>query len=95
MKCQNCGKRDATVHLTEIKDKKKVEMHLCDQCAEEKGITHKQHFANISELLQTLGATDASRKKPKVPSVKCPNCGTMNYAIRWYCENCEATLASL
>ena len=32
MKCENCNKQ-ATVHLTEIKNGKKVEKHLCEQCA--------------------------------------------------------------
>lgn len=75
MKCQNCGKRDATVHLTEIKNKKKIEMHLCEQCAQEKGITHKPHLPAISELLQTLSAAEKARKKQKGPAIKCPKCG--------------------
>ena len=32
MKCDNCNKQ-ATVHLTEIKNGKKIEKHLCEQCA--------------------------------------------------------------
>ena len=32
MKCDNCNK-PATVHLTEIKNGKKIEKHLCEQCA--------------------------------------------------------------
>jgi len=32
MKCDNCNK-PATVHLTEIKSGKKIEKHLCEQCA--------------------------------------------------------------
>ncbi len=32
MKCDNCNK-PATVHLTEIRNGKKVEKHLCEQCA--------------------------------------------------------------
>ena len=32
MKCDNCNKT-ATVHLTEIKHGKKIEKHLCEQCA--------------------------------------------------------------
>ena len=34
MKCDNCNKA-ATVHLTEIKSGKKIEKHLCEQCAHE------------------------------------------------------------
>lgn len=36
MLCQVCNKRTATVHFTQIVNNKKVEMHLCQQCAEEK-----------------------------------------------------------
>jgi len=43
------------------------------------------------ELLTVNQTIDAIKKK----TIKCPRCGTMNYAIRWYCENCEATLTSL
>ncbi len=42
-------------------------------------------------LLTVDQALDALGKK----TVRCPVCGTMNFAIRWYCENCEATLTSL
>jgi hypothetical protein len=34
MKCDKCNKT-ATVHLTEIKSGKKIEKHLCEQCAAE------------------------------------------------------------
>ena len=34
-KCQRCGQRAATVHLTEIDDDEKRELHLCDQCAQQ------------------------------------------------------------
>ncbi len=43
------------------------------------------------KILTVNQTIDAIKKK----TVKCPNCGTMNYAIRWYCENCEATLTTL
>ncbi|HUU26614.1 MAG TPA: hypothetical protein VM123_02275 [archaeon] len=45
-------------------------------------------FQKVLTVDQTI---DAIKKK----TVKCPVCGTMNYAIRWYCENCEATLTAL
>jgi len=44
-----------------------------------------------SQALSINETIDAIKKK----TVKCPSCGTMNYAIRWYCENCEATLTAL
>jgi protein arginine kinase activator len=35
MLCQICQKRPATVHYTQIVDGKKVELYLCEQCANE------------------------------------------------------------
>ena len=33
-----CGKNPATVHFTEIHDNKMSEIHVCERCAEEKGL---------------------------------------------------------
>ena len=50
MKCDNCNK-PATVHLTEIKNGKKIEKHLCEQCAaQNEGLAVKSHTP-INELL--------------------------------------------
>ncbi len=35
--CQECQKRSATVHFTKIINGEKMEVHLCEQCAHEKG----------------------------------------------------------
>ena len=32
MQCQICNKNDATIHLTEIADGVRTEMHICEQC---------------------------------------------------------------
>lgn len=37
MLCQNCQKRQASVHLTKIVNGEKTELYLCEQCAREKG----------------------------------------------------------
>ncbi|WPX07977.1 UvrB/UvrC motif-containing protein [Anaerocellum danielii] len=37
MLCENCGKRPATVHYTQIINGVKTEMHLCEVCAKQKG----------------------------------------------------------
>ena len=38
MLCQNCHKNEATVHLTQIVDGKVAKFHLCEACAEKKGV---------------------------------------------------------
>jgi protein arginine kinase activator len=50
LKCDNCNK-PATVHLTEIRNGKKIEKHLCEQCAaQNEGLPVKSHTP-INELL--------------------------------------------
>ena len=50
LKCDNCNK-PATVHLTEIRNGKKIEKHLCEQCAAlNEGLPVKSHTP-INELL--------------------------------------------
>ena len=44
MLCQRCKKTTATVHVTDLVGEPK-ELHLCDECAEEEGITPHHHNA--------------------------------------------------
>ncbi|RBW67725.1 UvrB/UvrC motif-containing protein [Bacillus taeanensis] len=37
MECQECHQRPASLHFTKIINGEKTEMHLCEQCAKEKG----------------------------------------------------------
>jgi len=77
MQCQICQKNEATVHLTEIADGLRSEMHLCEHCAQEEGIAVKSHVP-INELLSSLLATQPSddellgRSEQKIV---CPHCG--------------------
>ncbi|UCF19509.1 MAG: UvrB/UvrC motif-containing protein [Gemmatimonadota bacterium] len=38
MLCDNCGKNEAEVHLTQIVDNEMTTVHLCPSCAAEKGL---------------------------------------------------------
>jgi protein arginine kinase activator len=73
MKCENCKKRDATVHLTEIKNGAKQEMHLCEPCAAEKGLPGKAHFS-ISDLLAGIASHQQAQKGKRTKDVQCPAC---------------------
>ena len=52
MKCQFCS-NPATVHLTEILDGQKKELHLCQSCAESQQLIKHQEI-NLPAILQTL-----------------------------------------
>jgi len=78
MKCdvENCD-NEATVHLTEIREGKKHEMHLCERCAAEKGLPGKAHFS-ISDLLAGIAsqAQAQAQKGRRGKEAVCPACGT-------------------
>ena len=77
MQCQICNKRTATIHLTEINDGVRSEMHVCEQCAAEQGIAAQSQMS-INELLSHLLAVQPSDEEIFGPSDRdlvCPNCG--------------------
>src|SRR2546421_12428373 len=72
MKCDNCGKQ-ATVHLTEIKNGKKIEKHLCEQCAaQNEGVPIKSHTP-INELLTNFVMAHSGLQKEL--GTACEHCG--------------------
>ena len=76
MKCDNCNKT-ATVHLTEIKHGKKIEKHLCEQCAaQNEGLPVKSHTP-INELLTNFVMAHSGLQKE----------------VGHACENCSITWA--
>jgi protein arginine kinase activator len=81
--CQICKKTPATIHLTDIHNNVKKEVHICENCASEKGF----NLAGAANLPQLLGL--AAKKVPqsaqkmvqmKTKTVEkdlvCPYCGT-------------------
>lgn len=77
MKCQFCKKREAAIHFTNVIDDKVEKIHICRQCAEEKGFEYlkKSNFAKvdlIAGLLKSAVDTADGRGGPG----SCPNCGT-------------------
>lgn len=74
MLCDICGKREATVHLTEIINGKVTELHLCEECAREKGAQMEQHFG-IADLLAGLADLSSGAEIKEETALKCSNCG--------------------
>ena len=78
MQCDICGKKKATVHLTEIVDEQMSEMHLCEECARQKSTQMEQQFG-LSDLLAGLadmGKTPARKEAAaaKTVSLTCSKC---------------------
>jgi protein arginine kinase activator len=73
MKCQFCPE-SATVHLTDIVDGQKKEMHLCARCAEQKQLIKKSEL-NLPAILQTLIGQHLGRDSDRLARLTCPACG--------------------
>ena len=77
MLCQNCQKRAANVHLTEIVNNAKREIHLCEACAQEQGVTIKSYLhkaPTYPELLSQIVHSQAEAPGEE-KDVACPRCG--------------------
>ena len=74
MICNTCGKKEATVHLTEIVNDKMTKLHLCEDCAKAKGAEMEEHFG-LSDLLAGLADLGSSIEPETIAAVKCPSCG--------------------
>ncbi|MCM8813789.1 MAG: UvrB/UvrC motif-containing protein [Candidatus Omnitrophica bacterium] len=96
MVCQVCGKKSATIHLTEIVNDQMTELHVCEGCAKEKGIAGLGQPFGLQDLLSGLvdfGAPLAGAGGKQAKSVvQCSNC-KMSYedfrkAGRFGCSQC-------
>ncbi|MFH1039533.1 MAG: UvrB/UvrC motif-containing protein [PVC group bacterium] len=94
MICQNCQKQEVTVHFTEIIDGKVIELHLCEDCARQKGIALTPADA-VSELISTLAA---GRETDADEDVRCPCCGLtlkeLRSGGRLGCGECYRTFSA-
>jgi len=81
MLCQRCQKRIANVHFTQIINNNKVEMYLCEQCANEKSQFHIDSPFNIGDLFSGfIGINGASPYiHPVQQEQSCDVCG-MTYS---------------
>ena len=82
MLCQECSKRQATVHLTQVINDKKTELHLCEKCAgNHNNLVNITPFS-INDLLASFMDFNVNNAKPafiKQSVVKCDTCG-MEYS---------------
>lgn len=78
MQCDICGKKPATVHLTEIVDEQMNELHLCEECARQKSSQMEQQFG-LGDLLGGLAEFEKPALEKDAASLKCGKCG-LTYA---------------
>ncbi len=84
MICQECQERPSTLHFTKIVNGEKTEIHLCDQCAQDKGdmfMFDGTPGFSVNNLLAGLlnmhGSTPKPAKENSIPThdvLRCEKC---------------------
>ncbi len=91
MLCDKCKKNKATIHFTKIVNGKKIEMHLCKDCARE-NTDINSGFPMENFLSDMFG--EFTLKEPNT-EYKCPNCGMTYEQFKRYgkfgCSECIDT----
>ncbi|MBB6455217.1 protein arginine kinase activator [Salirhabdus euzebyi] len=86
MECQECEKRSATLHFTQVINGHKTEVHLCEYCAQEKGyMNNGEHNFSLHSLLSGLFNFDSA------PSLSGSQSTSYNPKNSLQCEKCEMT----
>jgi protein arginine kinase activator len=69
MQCSECNKRPATLHLTQIINGQKKEIHVCDSCAQKKGYIHTNDDPySLHDLLSGLFNFDPTQMDIQPPN---------------------------
>ena len=97
MLCDSCGEREAAVHLTQIVDNTVTTMHLCEQCAAEKGVETGASVAKfpLGDFLASLGKSGGPENTAAGMEMACPACGGTLHDFRQTgrlgCAQCYTT----
>lgn len=77
MLCDNCKERDAIINLTQVEHDSKVTLHLCEQCAQQKGVETGVGIAK-SPLANLIGSMTKGTSVVPTPAdgLRCQSCGS-------------------
>jgi protein arginine kinase activator len=74
--CQ-CGKKLATIHVTEIINGEKKEIHLCEDCAKKKKLMFpaSSSVLDLGEVLSGIIQAAGEGESDELLKTRCPTCG--------------------
>lgn len=77
MLCDHCKERDAVINLTQVEHDSKVTLHLCEQCAAEKGVETGGAILKsaLGGFITAMGKSAGSLLPATVDAAPCPSCG--------------------
>jgi protein arginine kinase activator len=78
MKCEVCGLKEAVIHIRQVFPSGVQEVHVCEECAQEKGFSRDREDAETPELsISNLltGLIEFREPHGEVSRESCPRCG--------------------
>jgi len=81
MKCEICRNNDAVIHIQQIIGTERIDLHLCEACALERGIMTSSEHGELSLSSLLTGLIDIRDAKEQQKSI-CPRCGTSRREIQ-------------
>ncbi len=75
MKCEICRQKEAVIHIQQIMGKERIDLHLCESCALERGIAGSEDKIELSISNLINGLIDIRQMKGSRKKL-CPNCGS-------------------
>jgi len=99
MLCDNCKERDAVINLTQVEHDSKVTLHLCEQCAQQKGVETGGTVLKspLGGFLTALGkgGSGATLLPSPTDGLRCAACGAtlrdFRDSGRLGCDQCYVT----
>ena len=75
MECDICKKNEAVIHVQQIMGSEKIDLHLCEECAREKGITGDADSLedNLTKILKGILSLKHLHQEESEPR-ECPRC---------------------
>jgi len=101
MLCEECRKRQATVHISQVMNGDKTEKNLCEQCAKSLGGLDLMGMVSgsfdINNMVAAIMNMEQAGATPKTRAASCPTCG-MDYRRfaetgRLGCADCYHTFS--
>jgi protein arginine kinase activator len=90
MLCEDCRKKAATIFFKEVLPGKVVELHLCDACANKRGLVMHKKMSPI-ELLQKLLKERSAQDEKVICPVCCLSLAEFKRHGRFGCSTCLKT----
>jgi len=77
MLCDNCKEREAVINLTQVEHDSKVTLHLCESCAQQKGVETGGSVLKspLGGFITALNKGGTGLLPSPADGLRCPSCG--------------------